>query len=231
MNLNLKNKEIFIFDWDGTIFDSMDIKVENFVETLTKLIGSGVNDRMFRSRIRFLYEKYSGLPRKTLFENILREVDFNKNIIKYSNFNKNFSQLNKTNLLKAEVFKDASSFLNLLIKNKKNIFISSSMPQEELIFFTSKKLDKDLRKNIKGIFGTENNFTKGKSHFKSIENDTGYKSEKFLFIGDDLYDYKLSRDAEVDFILINRTLKKCSIFNIFEINTFNELEGLINGKV
>jgi len=231
MNLNLKNKEIFIFDWDGTIFDSMDIKVENFVETLTKLIGSGVNDRMFRSRIRFLYEKYSGLPRKTLFENILREININSSMKKYSNFNRDFSRLNKTNLLKAEVFKDAGSFLNLLVKNKKNIFISSSMPQEELIFFTSKKLNKDLRQNIKGILGTENNFTKGKSHFKSIENDTGYKSEKFLFIGDDLYDYKLSRDAEVDFILINRTLKKCSIFNIFEINTFNELEGLINGKV
>ncbi len=231
MELNLKNKEIFIFDWDGTIIDSMDIKVENFIETITKLIGFGVNDCMFRSRIKFLYEKYSGLPRKTLFENILREVDVNSSIIKYSNFNKNFSILNKINLLKAEIFKDARSFLDLLVKNKKDIFISSSMPQEELIFFTSKKLNKDLRQNIKGVFGTENNFTKGKSHFKSIENNTGCRSEKFLFIGDDLYDYKLSRDAEVDFILINRTSKKYSIFNIFEINTFNELEGLINEKV
>lgn len=231
MNLSLKNKEIFIFDWDGTIFDSMDIKVKNFIETLAKLTGSGSNDHVFRSRIKFLYEKYSGLPRKTLFENILREVNINSSMIKYSNFNRNFSQLNKTNLLKAEVFKDARSFLNLLVKNKKNIFISSSMPQEELIFFTSKKLNEDLRQNIKGILGTENNFTKGNSHFKSIENNTGYKRDKFLFIGDDLYDYELSRDAEVDFILINRTLKKCSIFNIFEINTFNELEGLINGKV
>ena len=231
MDLNLKNKEVFIFDWDGTIFDSMDIKVKNFIETLTKLTGSGINDHVFRSRIKFLYEKYSGLPRKILFENILREVNIKSELVKYSDFNRNFSRLNKTNLLKAKIFKDAKSFLNLLVKNKRDIFISSSIPQEELIFFTSKKLNEDLRQNIKGILGTRNNFSKGNSHFEFIENNTGYKRDKFLFIGDDLYDYKLSRDAEVDFILINRTLKKCSISNILEINSFNELGGLIDGKV
>jgi len=231
MDLNLKNKEVFIFDWDGTIFDSMDIKVKNFIETLTKLTGSGINDHVFRSRIKFLYEKYSGLPRKILFENILREVNIKSELVKYSDFNRNFSRLNKTNLLKAKIFKDAKSFLNLLVKNKRDIFISSSMPQGELIFFTSKKLNEDLRQNIKGILGTRNNFSKGNSHFEFIENNTGYKRERFLFIGDDLYDYKMSRDAEVDFILINRTLKKCSISNILEINSFNELGGLIDGKV
>jgi len=231
MDLNLKNKEVFIFDWDGTIFDSMDIKVKNFIETLTKLTGSGINDHVFRSRIKFLYEKYSGLPRKILFENILREVNIKSELVKYSDFNRNFSRLNKTNLLKAKIFKDAKSFLNLLVKNKRDIFISSSMPQGELIFFTSKKLNEDLRQNIKGILGTRDNFSKGNSHFEFIENNTGYKRERFLFIGDDLYDYKMSRDAEVDFILINRTLKKCSISNILEINSFNELGGLIDGKV
>lgn len=231
MGLNLRNKEIFILDWDGTIFNSMDIKIGNFIKTLSKLVNSKMNDYEFINKIKFQYEKYSGLPRKTLFENILREANIKSNIIKYSNFNRNFSRLNKTNLLKAKIFEDAKSFLNLLIKNKKNIFISSSIPQEELIFFTSKKLDVNLKQNIKGILGTKNNFSKGNSHFEFIENNTGYKRERFLFIGDDLYDYKLSRDAEVDFILINRTLKKCSISNIFEINSFNELEGLINGKI
>lgn len=231
MDLNLKNKEVFIFDWDGTIIDSMDIKIGNFIETLSKLIGFEMNDYKFISRVKSLYKKYSGLPRETIFENILKEVNIKGSIIKYSNFNRNFSRLNKTNLLKAKIFEDTRSFLNLLIKNKKNIFISSSIPIEELIFFTSKKLDVNLKQNIKGILGTKNNFSKGNSHFEFIENNTGYKRNKFLFIGDDLYDYKLSRDAEVDFILINRTLKKCSISNILEINSFNELGGLINGKV
>ena len=231
MNLSLKNKEIFIFDWDGTIFDSMDIKIGNFIKTLSKLINSKMNDYEFINKIKFQYEKYSGLPRKTLFKNILREMNIKSELIKYPDFNRNFSKLNKTNLLKAKIFKDAKSFLNLLVKNKRDIFISSSMPQEELIFFTSKKLNEDLRQNIKGILGTRNNFSKGNSHFEFIENNTGYKRDKFLFIGNDLYDYKLSRDAEVDFILINRTLKKCSISNILEINSFNELGGLINGKV
>lgn len=231
MDLNLKNKEVFIFDWDGTIIDSMDIKIGNFIETLSKLIGFEMNNYEFINRVKFLYKKYSGLPRKTLFENILKEVNIKSEIIKYSNFNRNFSRLNKTNLFKAKIFEDAKSFLNLLIKNKKNIFISSSIPQEELIFFTSKKLDVNLKQNIKGILGTKNNFSKGNRHFEFIENNTGYKRERFLFIGDDLYDYKLSRNAEVDFVLINRKLKKFSISNIFEINSLNELEGLINGKV
>ena len=43
MDLNLKNKEVFIFDWDGTIIDSMDIKIRNFIETLSKLIGFEMN--------------------------------------------------------------------------------------------------------------------------------------------------------------------------------------------
>ena len=231
MDLNLKNKEVFIFDWDGTIIDSMDIKIRNFIETLSKLIDFKINDYEFIRKVKSLYEKYSGLPRETLFENILGEANIKGNIIKYSNFNRDFSRLNKTNLLKAKIFKDTKSFLSLLIKNRKNIFISSSVPQEELLFFTSKKLNIDLRQNIKGILGTKNNFSKGNSHFEFIENNTGYKRGRFLFIGDDLYDYKLSMDAEVDFILINRKLKKFSISNIFEINSFNELEGLINGKI
>jgi phosphoglycolate phosphatase-like HAD superfamily hydrolase len=231
MDLSLKNKEIFIFDWDGTIFDSMDIKIGNFIETLSKLIDLEMNNYEFINRVKFLYEKYSGLPRETLFKNVLGEANIKSNTIEYSDFSKNFSKLNKTNLLKAKIFGDARSFLKLLVKNKKTIFISSSMPQEELIFFTSKKLNMDLRQNIKGILGTESNFSKGNNHFEFIENNAGYKREKFLFIGDDMYDYRLSRDAEVDFILINRKLKKFLISNIFEINSFNELEGFINGKV
>jgi len=171
------------------------------------------------------------LARKTLYKNILRELNIRNELIKYSNFTKNFSRLNKTNLLKAEVFNDAISFLNLLIKNKRDIFISSSIPQGELRFFTSRKLSEYLKQNIKGIIGSRNNFSKGSRHFEFIENNTGYKRDKFLFIGDDLYDYMLSRDSGVDFILINRTLKKFPISNIFEINSFNEMEGLIDGKV
>ena len=229
MDLNLKDKEVFILDWDGTIIDSMEIKIENFIETLSKLIGLEINNYKFKSRIKSLYKKYSGLPREILFENILRDANIKENEIKYSNFNKDFSRLNKTNLLKAMIFKDAKSFINLLIKNNKKIFISSSVPQEELLFFTTKKLNIDLRKNIKGILGTKNNFSKGSSHIKYIETNTGYTRERFLFVGDDLHDYKLSREAEVDFILINRKLENISISNIIEINSLNELECLISG--
>ncbi|MBM3706868.1 MAG: HAD family hydrolase [Actinobacteria bacterium] len=231
MDLNLKNKEVFIFDWDRTIIDSMDIKIKNFTETLYKLIDLKINYCDFADSIKSLYERYSGLPRETLFKNILREANIGTDIIQYSDFDRNFSILNKTNLLKAKIFEDARSFIKLLIKNKKIIFISSSMPQEELVFFTSKKLNMSLRKNIRGILGTESNFSKGNNHFEFIERDTGYKREKFLFIGDDVYDYRLSRDAEVDFVLINRKLKKFLIPDIFEISSFSELEGFINGKV
>jgi hypothetical protein len=209
----------------------MEIKIKNFQETLSKLVDFKINSNEFMLRVKSLYEKYSGLPRETLFENILREAKIKGGTIKYSDFNKDFSRSNKRNLLKAKVFKDAKSFLYLLIKNKKDIFISSSMPQEELLFFTSKKLDADLRQNIKGILGTKDNFSKGSRHVEYIENDTGCRRGRFLFIGDDLYDYKLSMEAEVDFILINRKLKKFTITDIFEINSFSELEDLINGKI
>ena len=228
-NLSLKNKKIFVFDWDGTLFDSMSIKVDNFVEALVKSINNDAKSIAdLPTRVRILYKKFSGLPRRTIYENIIKKLGLYISLFDYNDFNKEFTRLNKIHLLSADIFNDADYFLSCLAKKNKIIFISSSVPQEELNYFTNKILSGCLIKKIFGILGSELNFSKGADHTKFILKKTGYLTEEIVFIGDDLFDYNLSRQSCVDFILINRENHMISDKNICQIGSLIELEELLN---
>ena len=229
-SLSLKNKKIFVFDWDGTLLDSMSIKANNFIRTIVKLVEANVKNKPELSKdIDILYREFSGLPRKILYENVIMNLGLNVSSFNYSDFDREFTELNKSCLINANIFNDAYYFLNYLIRKDKILFISSSVPQEELNYFTNKIIDDCLIKKFSGIFGSEINFSKGKEHIRFILKETGHCMEELVFIGDDIFDYNLSRQAGADFILINR--KKCVISdeNICHAGSLAELEVLIDG--
>ena len=150
-NLNLKNKEIFVFDWDGTLFDSMTVKVHNFAEALVKSINVGTKRSDYLlNRVRILYKEFSGLPRRRVYDNVIEKSGLNTNSFNYDSFNEEFSRLNKIHLLNANIFNDAYYILNCLVQKNKIIFISSSVPQEELNYFTGKIIEDNLIKKISG---------------------------------------------------------------------------------
>ncbi|MHB1275046.1 MAG: HAD family hydrolase [Candidatus Humimicrobiaceae bacterium] len=228
-NISLKNKKIFVFDWDGTLFDSMSIKVNSFTEVLVKLTSiSNKSPNDLSNKVRILYKEFSGLPRRIVYDNVIEKLGLNVNSFNYNDFDEEFTRLNKIHLLNANIFKDTDYFLNYLARRNKIIFISSSVPQEELNYFTGKILRDYLIKKISGILGSEPDFSKGADHIKFILKKTSYLIDEIVFIGDDIFDYNLSRQAGVDFILINRENHMIYDEKVCQVGSLTELEALLN---
>lgn len=205
MLISSQKTKVFIFDWDGTVFDSMQIKFQTFSKTLSQMLKVYVEDSYLYFKIEDSYKKLSGWPRKEIFKNILESFNVPEDTINYSQFSESLSQVNREQLEKKKIFPDAKFILERLVEMKKTIFISSSLPQSELDYFTSRKLDKGVLGAISNILGSDScGFSKGEEHFKFIQEKMGCGRNEMLFIGDDLKDYQLSKESRVFFALIDR---------------------------
>jgi phosphoglycolate phosphatase-like HAD superfamily hydrolase len=224
-SISLEQKKVFVFDWDGTILDSMDTKLENFSNVFSKMVGQGKNT-MIKDRIRSLYLKLSGRPRKEIFELILERLEMEKGLVDYAEFDSRFMKENKKNLRSAPVFRDAEILLKVLIEDRKAVYISSSMPQAELDYMVSCRLDGSLADGISGILGSSEGFAKGPEHIAFIVKETGCKKEHVLVLGDDMEDYNLCAEAGVDCVLVDRNGRFADA-DVFEVQNLNILRGLI----
>jgi phosphoglycolate phosphatase-like HAD superfamily hydrolase len=228
----LMEKNIFIFDWDGTLYDSMKIKKENFVEAIIENLDINfLNKLEIKTKILRMYEQFSGLPREQIYLKILGNFNISEYSNKFDNFNEIFTKKNKEKLVNSNIFSDAITILKRLIDKKKYIFISSSVPQEELTFFVRKKLKKDTLDNISGVLGSDGNFSKGEAHIEYISNKLKIDRTQMLFISDDISDYEIYSSKDVDSVLINRENKEYENKNIFQVKNLVVLEEIINGKV
>jgi phosphoglycolate phosphatase-like HAD superfamily hydrolase len=225
-------KDIYIFDWDGTLFNSMKVKKENFVEAFIENFNiTFLNKSEVSTKILRMYEEFSGLPRETIYLKMLKNFKISKDSDKFNNFNEIFTNKNKEKLLNSNIFSDAIKALEKLVDKKKYIFISSSVPQDELTFFVKQKLEKNILANISGVLGSDGNFCKGEAHIAYISNKLKIGKAQMLFISDDISDYKIYKNNGVDCVLVNRKNKVYMDKNIFQVKNLLFLEGYLDGKV
>lgn len=221
------NKKIFVFDWDGTLFDSMNIKRNSFVSSF---IQSYDNIKLDEKIIRDLYVELSGKPRHELFMELSKQLYLQPVESGYAVFNEVFNKLNLLTLNSAKLFKDVEGFIYDAYKNEKKMFISSSVPEEELRIITSSILTKEYRNKIEDTLGTAKHHQKGPSHIRDICNLIGCHKKDVLFFGDDYEDYKLSQEAGVDCIVVDRENRHLNL-DIPIINSFYDVQDVIHGTV
>ncbi len=197
-----ETKQVFVFDWDGTLFDSMAIKAEVFSRTLASTLSRP------QEEIKRLYLEFSGRPRKEIVKKIFETFKMDFASFEYEAFNATLTEQLKIHLSQANLFNEATMILEELLGKQKQVFISSSVPQKELEHFVSKKISEPLLSRFSGVLGSSDNFGKGPDHIKFIENKTSLSKDKFIFIGDDLADYELSRAAGVEFVMVDRHGRK-----------------------
>lgn len=227
----LKSKKVFVFDWDGTVLDSMPMKSQNFVQAFKSVIPEIVKQHL-TNKVAELYLRLSGHPRKYIYFEILNLLNLEITQISYDQFNAAFEVLNKRNLIHANLFPDATELLRALIDGNCPIFISSSVPQNELVDLVDAILPNLIRQNVSAVLGSIDGFSKGKNHLQWIMNETGATNAQLLVIGDDVADYELSFAAGVDSILVDRqgTLRESKInavSDLYQIRDLlrNEIQG------
>lgn len=192
-----------IFDWDGTLFDSVPAKRSNFIKIVTDFLGIQNSD-LGRLTLSRTFDELSGLKRRAVLEHMCAKFDHLLSEDEYQSINSELFSLNKTSLQNCKLFPDALRLLQRLLNLESSVWISSSVPQTELDYFVNVNVPKHLSGVFSGVLGSDDSFCKGVPHFTRIEFQSKINLKDFLFIGDDPTDIRLGQLSRVPSLLISR---------------------------
>ena len=177
-----------IFDFDGVILDSVNVKTEAFKE-LYKQYGLEVMNKV---------EKYhlenGGISRFEKFKYFHKNfLNISLNNIQLNELANDFSNLVFEKVCNSNFISGAKNFLEYSDKQYLN-FICTGTPQDEIIRILNKK---NLTKFFKDIYGSP---TSKETIISIILKKYNLNKDDVLFIGDAMTDYKASKISGINFI-------------------------------
>ena len=203
----MKNIKNLIFDFDGVILDSVEIKNKAFLKTL-KPFNKNIKKKFMKFHLNNL-----GVSRFKKFEYLCKDLLKQK---KYEKLKKKlinqFSRYTKEGINKAPFIEGIKIFL---AKYKYlNLFISSGTPQTELRRNCKEKKIKHLFSEILGSPMTKI------EHIDLLKKKYNVNKANSIFFGDSSTDYYAAKISKIDFVQVGSSLKKKNIK--FKINNFND---------
>ena len=188
LDFSIDNYQVILFDFDGVLVESANIKTEVFAK-LFEPYGEEIVKKVVKhhvkyggisryKKIRFYYEKYLDTE---ITEKKLNEIA-NK-----------FSDLVVSRVLEAPWVKGVEKVLEKYYQNI-DLYVVSGTPQKELDLIIEKR---NIKKYFKGVFGSPE--TKSEIAKRLID-ENNYNPKKVLYIGDSLSDYYDSKKAQVSFL-------------------------------
>ena len=203
-----------IFDCDGVILNSNNIKTEAFGEVVAYF-----GDKASKSLINFHLER-GGISRyekfKYFVEVIALKLNLNLKHISLDDLINRYSSIVKKKLEKCEINTDIINYKKI---SKAKWFIVSGSDQKELREIFSKRKICEIFDG--GIYGSPLN--KEDIFYNLLQKNKINKSES-LYIGDSEYDHISSAKFELDFIF----LKKWSEFKNIDKYAFEKKINLID---
>jgi len=177
-----------IFDFDGVIAESMDIKTQAFVHLFKEY-----PEEVVKKIVKFHLDN-GGLSRYKKFRIIYRDL-LNKQLTKQEEerLAREFSKFCYDKMINCSFVKGVEDFLERNHK-KYMLFIASGTPQDEI---DSIIRDRGLNKYLKEIWGSPK--TKGEIS-KMILDKYNLKKEEVVFVGDAPTDYMGAKEVGIKFI-------------------------------
>jgi phosphoglycolate phosphatase-like HAD superfamily hydrolase len=173
-----------MFDFDGTLIDSMPFLEKNAVKLLNKYYTFS------KEEARIKYRETTGLPFVQQMEIIAPKNKINKSTVE------EFERMKLDLIYEQQPFNDALDVLRKL-KEQKYLLGISSGTIETIITTYLENVNFGL---VNDIMGYRPGFEKGKDHFNYILSKYSLKPEQILFIGDSLHDAKRARNNNILFI-------------------------------
>jgi phosphoglycolate phosphatase len=186
-----------IFDFDGTLADSMPFLQKIGVEVMMKHFGVSKEDATER------YVSTTGLPYEHQIKMNFPDDPRNEAAIE------EFEQLKIDRIYEQELFPDAESTVRELLEKGFPVFVSSSTFQPTIEEYFRRNRILDL---FKEIVGYRPGFEKGADHFKHISSTHNIPIADMVFVGDSLKDYERSK-GYCEFIAVLR---------MFDIQSFSK---------
>lgn len=216
----MKYKNI-IFDFDGVLAESVNIKTQAFYQLYEQYGKEIVENVIDHHRVNggiSRFEKFS-YYHKTFLNIDLSEKDI-------ENLSTDFSKLVIDGVVNADEVPGALWFLKKY-KEGCNYWIVSATPTDEIIQIAKRR---EISEYFIKIYGSPQN----KSFIvKNIINKHGLINGDTVFFGDAMSDYRAAKDNGIDFIL-RQTDENRFLFNkdtgLIRFNDFHELETILEGK-
>lgn len=186
-----------LFDWDGTLVNSLDIKIQN--------AGLLFNQRMGLppEKVEAAYRAHSGIPRRQLFDAILADLGqpplFDTG---FASLSQAFSDKNRETLRDRSrpglLTSDTLMALEILLQTGCLLYVSSSADTDEIRDIADNLgLADYFRRSGGEIFGSRPGFNKGSQHVEHICIQQKLPVEELVFVGDDPADVRLGQAAGV----------------------------------
>jgi len=174
-----------VFDWDGTLLVSTGYKADNLVLVLN---GLGIPE----PRVRELYRRYTGYPRRHIFETIYQAY-FGQPLAEpeYNRLSAEFSARNIVCGKLSSLYPEVISVMTQLQRQGYQLFISSSAAQDEISALTQYF---GVTPYMVTAYGSRPGFSKGPEHLGEIARTHGAID---CFVGDDEADMALAQAAGV----------------------------------
>jgi len=204
-NKDLNNYDLFIFDCDGVIFKSNNIKLKCFLKSVKK------DDKIYKIKFKEYLIQNIGLDRKKKFKFYINSIKKEK-LIK-SNLEeliKKYSYISQKLVKESPMIPGIKKFLSQIKKKERKVVLLTNADQNETkTIIRYRKLDKFFD-NILG---------RPKSKILNINSFLKKnKYKKIIFFGDALNDYKIAEKLKFDFIYIKG--------DSFDRNNFKKLKNL-----
>jgi phosphoglycolate phosphatase-like HAD superfamily hydrolase len=173
-----------MFDFDGTLIDSMPFLENNAISLLTNHYSFS------KTEAREKYRNTTGLPFVQQMELIAPSNPLNSSVVE------RFEQMKLDLIYEQHPFEDALTVLKSLKENRYLMGISSGTIESIITTYLVKR-NFHL---VDDIMGFRPGFEKGKDHFNYVKKRHSLSSAQILFVGDSLNDAKRANDNNISFI-------------------------------
>ncbi len=194
----LSTKKAFVFDLDNTIYPEKD-----YLYQIYYMIGQFIEyqETYDHEKVtKFLIDEFESVGRHNLFDKLIERFNLKEE------YKENFLRLMRTGRLplKLLMFKEVEELMNLLVDEKKYIFIlTNGHPEQQYNKITQLEW-KGLQKHIKCYFANEIKPKPAPDAMLKLMEEHNLIAEDVVFIGDADIDENCAKAAGVDFCHVEK---------------------------
>lgn len=192
----INTKKLFVFDFDGVLADSVNVKTQAFASLYEKYGAPVVH------KVIMHHEKNGGMSRFEKFKHYHKTfLGKNLNKLEIQKMSEKFSAMVIKKVIASEWIHGAKNYLDKLYEAKNNCVVISATPLNEIRHIIDKR---DMNKYFSIVCGSPSTKHDNLEH---VMRKFSICSKEIVFFGDSIADWEAASKKDILFVGIGATIK------------------------